>query len=346
MRRGRLELEPSCASSASLVCSWSGARAALRIRRPAALAALAALAASMPSAALAHGRSDTPARCKADGSRYYSRCPRARPARPHHFRRRPCDYDGPRGRRRWPLPPASAMMMTVATSRTPDSRFSRRLRPAHVDSPAMRADLRDAATTSAANPSTPTDDLLPSCDAPAIAQPPPPPIPWLLIFLIVVLIVVLIFLLFALLMTERRLRTLQVTLPTEKNKPTQRDASTQFPPTSEDLAADRALQTLYRLLADHASKSGNNTWTDETELRRHLEACNMNAAIACKRVLATEKWRATRAAPPLTTASTATAARRVAIRGTDSHGHPCLRVRLRGRSRPFPTSPTRTRRPF
>ena len=150
------------------------------------------------------------------------------------------------------------------------------------------------------------------------------------------LIVVLIFLLFALLMTERRLRTLQVTLPNEKTKPTQRDASTQFPPTSEDLAADRALQTLYRLLADHASKSGNNTWTDETELRRHLEACNMNAAIACKRVLATEKWRATRAAPPLTTASTATAARRVAIRGTDSHGHPCLRVRLREPLETFP----------
>ena len=175
----------------------------------------------------------------------------------------------------------------------------------------MRADLRDTATTSAANPfdalrrqslrrpQTPTDDLLPSCDAPAIAQPPPPPIPWLLIFLIVVLIVVLIFLLFALLMTERRLRTLQVTLPNEKTKPTQRDASTQFPPTSEDLAADRALQTLYRLLADHASKSGNNTWTDETELRRHLEACNMNAAIACKRVLATEKWRERKQRVPL-----------------------------------------------
>lgn len=115
-------------------------------------------------------------------------------------------------------------------------------------------------------------------------------------------------------------------------EPATRDVATQFP---ADALEDSALAALRKQLREKR-RDGGSTLSD-AELRRYLQAANLNAASACQRILATERWRGRRMIHShLSPSPTVAVARRAAIIGTDAHGRACLRVRLREPLDTFP----------
>ena len=115
------------------------------------------------------------------------------------------------------------------------------------------------------------------------------------------------------------------------------DAATQLPEDEPSVADTVALRQLKGLLEKQRLTSA---IPDDNELHCLLQATQQDAAAACQRVLATEKWRASRrtsqaAVQPAadrggaSSSSSSAALRRVAFQGSDLAGNPCLRVRLR-----------------
>jgi uncharacterized membrane protein YgcG len=118
-------------------------------------------------------------------------------------------------------------------------------------------------------------------------------------------------------------------------KASTRDASTQCSEDAETLRAAAAMRGLRRMLVERGVSD--ETMPDETRRLQALQATQMNVQVACERLLATEKWRAERALLQEGASLNnslhggsphAPAATRVAVRGRDKLGRPCLHVSL------------------
>uniref|UniRef100_A0A7S2GBX2 CRAL-TRIO domain-containing protein n=1 Tax=Haptolina brevifila TaxID=156173 RepID=A0A7S2GBX2_9EUKA len=118
----------------------------------------------------------------------------------------------------------------------------------------------------------------------------------------------------------------QLHLQQQKLAARRKDASTQTQLLQRDPEVGRAVDLLRDLLLKHGLSRSQ--LPQDAELQRHLEAAKppLSTPIACQRILATEHWRASRAAHPQTLAGFP---KRVMVRGHDLLGRPCLRVRVR-----------------
>ena len=141
--------------------------------------------------------------------------------------------------------------------------------------------------------------------------------------------------------TRRRLRCAEQLAADRALMPRRCSVATQCP--SDDDSMDAALTKLHTMLMCEQQQDDSlaRCLDDDNELRRCLEATRLDVKAAHQRILATDRWRAKRAAAHMRESSLAgrsgaTSLQRVAVVGTDLQGRPCLRVRLREPLESFP----------